>query len=115
MSGPSRSIDPPAHRRIHPEAEGDIVNCESVPGQMGSLSVSSYSPHSMRAIHYVPLGPPMSPWGPPLGDENFLALLEQNLGRILRRQKPGPKNVRASEMSMLSPEAPGSLLTGAIA
>src|SRR5271165_1039304 len=39
-------------------AEGDIVNCESVPGKMGSLSVSSYSPHSMRAIHYVPLRPP---------------------------------------------------------
>ena len=29
--------------------------------------------------------------GRPLGDENFLALLERNLGRILRRQKPGPK------------------------
>ena len=38
-------------------AEGDIVNCESVLGKMGRLSVSSYSPHSMRAIHYVPLGP----------------------------------------------------------
>ena len=34
--------------------------------------------------------------GRPLGDENFLALLEQNLGRILRRQKPGPKDVQAS-------------------
>ncbi len=33
--------------------------------------------------------------GRPLGDENFLALLEQNLGRILRRQKPGPKDVKA--------------------
>jgi len=33
--------------------------------------------------------------GRPLGDKNFLALLEQNLGRILRRQKPGPKNVQA--------------------
>jgi putative transposase len=33
--------------------------------------------------------------GRPLGDENFLALLEQNLGWILRRQKPGPKNVQA--------------------
>ncbi len=33
--------------------------------------------------------------GWPLGDENFLALLEQNLGRTLRRQKPGPKNVQA--------------------
>ena len=27
----------------------------------------------------------------PLGDEEFLATLEENLGRILRRQKPGPK------------------------
>jgi putative transposase len=29
--------------------------------------------------------------GRPLGEEEFLATLEQNLGRILRRQKPGPK------------------------
>jgi putative transposase len=29
--------------------------------------------------------------GRPLGDEEFLAKLEQNLGRILKRQKPGPK------------------------
>jgi putative transposase len=29
--------------------------------------------------------------GRPLGDEAFLAALEQDLGRILRRQKPGPK------------------------
>ena len=29
--------------------------------------------------------------GRPLGDEAFLATLEEDLGRILRRQKPGPK------------------------
>ena len=29
--------------------------------------------------------------GRPLGDEEFLATLEKDLGRILRRQKPGPK------------------------
>jgi putative transposase len=29
--------------------------------------------------------------GRPLGEEAFLATLEQDLGRILRRQKPGPK------------------------
>jgi hypothetical protein len=29
-------------------------HCESVLGQIGSLYVSSRSPHSMRAIHYVP-------------------------------------------------------------
>jgi putative transposase len=29
--------------------------------------------------------------GRPLGGEAFLASLEQSLGRILRRQKPGPK------------------------
>jgi putative transposase len=33
--------------------------------------------------------------GRPLGDESFLAQLEKKLGRILRRQKPGPKNVQA--------------------
>jgi putative transposase len=32
--------------------------------------------------------------GRPLGDEAFLTSLEQNLGRILRRQKPGPKGRR---------------------
>ncbi len=34
------------------------MNCESVPGKTGSLSVSSYSSHSMMAIHCVPLRPP---------------------------------------------------------
>jgi putative transposase len=29
--------------------------------------------------------------GRPLGEEAFLATLEEDLGRILRRQKPGPK------------------------
>jgi putative transposase len=29
--------------------------------------------------------------GRPLGDEEFLATLEKDLGRILKRQKPGPK------------------------
>jgi putative transposase len=29
--------------------------------------------------------------GRPLGEEEFLATLEQKLGRVLRRQKPGPK------------------------
>jgi putative transposase len=32
--------------------------------------------------------------GRPLGDEEFLASLEKDLGRILRRQKPGPKTSR---------------------
>jgi putative transposase len=34
--------------------------------------------------------------GRPLGGEEFLATLEQNLGRILRRQKPGPKRTPQS-------------------
>ncbi len=51
--------------------KGDIVNSESVPGKTGSLSVSSYSPHSMMAIHYVPLWlnslcPPVAPPCPPV-------------------------------------------------
>ena len=29
--------------------------------------------------------------GRPIGDEEFLATLEENLGRILKKQKPGPK------------------------
>jgi hypothetical protein len=49
-----------AHVLVEPRgAEGDIVNCDSDPGKLGSLSVSSYSPYSMRTIHYVPLGPPV--------------------------------------------------------
>ena len=32
----------------------------------------------------------------PLGDEGFLASLEQKLGRILRRQKPEPKGQHPS-------------------
>jgi putative transposase len=34
--------------------------------------------------------------GRPLGDEAFLATLEKYLGRILRRQKPGPKEKATS-------------------
>ena len=30
--------------------------------------------------------------GRPIGDEDFLATLEENLGRILKKKKPGPKN-----------------------
>jgi len=45
------------------ELKGDRGgNCESDPGKLGSLSVSFYSPYFMRAIHYVPLGPPA--WQP---------------------------------------------------
>ena len=40
---------------------GDIVNCQSAPSKTGSLSVSSYSSHSMMAVHYVLLSPSMSP------------------------------------------------------
>ena len=63
----------PAAMRGQAETEGDIVNCESVLGQIGSLYVSSYSPHSMRAIHDVPLGhAPLCPLGPrPSGLERF--------------------------------------------
>jgi putative transposase len=32
--------------------------------------------------------------GRPLGDEEFLSTLAKDLGRILRRQKPGPKPSR---------------------
>jgi len=34
--------------------------------------------------------------GRPLGDEAFLASLEQDLGPILRRQKPGPNGKHSS-------------------
>ena len=34
------------------------MNCESVPGQMGSLSESSLFPHSVKANPYIPLGTP---------------------------------------------------------
>ncbi len=29
--------------------------------------------------------------GRPLGGDNFLSLLEEKIGRILKKQKPGPK------------------------
>jgi putative transposase len=35
--------------------------------------------------------------GRPLGDEDFLRLLERRLGRILRRQKRGPRSCRRGE------------------
>ena len=39
--------------------------------------------------------------GRPLGEEAFLATLEQDLGRILRRQKPGPKRRPQSQVGHL--------------
>ena len=38
--------------------------------------------------------------GRPLGEEAFLASLEQDLGRILRRQKPGPKKRRRARSGL---------------
>ena len=43
-----------------------------------------------------------------LGDENVLALLEQNRGRILRRQKPGPKNVQERSICCPRIQSPAS-------
>ena len=45
--------------------------------------------------------------GRPLGDDEFLETLEENLGRILKRQKPGPKprRRRASRRHAPAPEA----------
>ena len=57
------------------ETEGDIVNYENGPGKLGSLSASSYSPYSTRAIHYVPWGPLYS----------LALLVESLLERELRR------------------------------
>ena len=34
--------------------------------------------------------------GRPLGDDDFLVQVEQNLGRVLRRRKPGPKTKRVA-------------------
>jgi putative transposase len=46
-----------------------------------------------------------------LGDEDFLKQLEKNLGRVLRRQKPGPKRHPTQKLCMMSPElyVPGTL------
>jgi hypothetical protein len=41
--------------------------------------------------------------GRPLGDEEFLAMLEQHLGRILRRHKPGPKARRRRNPNQQNP------------
>ncbi len=40
--------------------------------------------------------------GRPLGDDEFVASLEENLGRILRRQKPGPKPGHATRRTRKS-------------
>ena len=46
--------------------------------------------------------------GCPLGDEAFSASLEKNLGRTVRRQKPGPKG-KQRELSK-GPTAPGGTI-----
>jgi len=55
---------------MNKETEGEIVNCESGPGKLGSLSVSSYSPYSMRQFTMSLWGPlyafiPPAPWEAP--------------------------------------------------
>ena len=46
--------------------------------------------------------------GRPLGSESFVAGIEKVLSRILRRQKPGPKQDDNNNVSMVSPEfSPG--------
>jgi len=47
-------------------------------------------PYLLTAARYVELNPVRA------GLIEFLATLEQNLGRILRRQKPGPKRTLPS-------------------
>jgi hypothetical protein len=41
-----------------------------------------------------------------LGDQPFQKRLEPELGRVLRRQKPGPKKASQRSLRMLSPELP---------
>ena len=41
--------------------------------------------------------------GRPLGSPEFLALIEDRLGRFLRKRKPGPKHVVKGELSIVSP------------
>ena len=50
--------------------------------------------------------------GRPLGEKAFLATLEQKLGRILRRQKPGPK--RRSPREVWYPRTAAPLWTDRI-
>ena len=67
-------LDHPDAQGIHcelAETEGDIVNCESVPGKTGSLSVSPYSSHSMMAIHYVLASGKLWEGGRDLNSETF--------------------------------------------
>ena len=41
-----------------------------------------------------------------LGDEDFQKRLEKILGRILRRQTPGPQRASTRDLCMASPEVP---------
>ena len=41
--------------------------------------------------------------GRPLGSEGFIERLENRLGRLLRKRKPGPRPGRKSELSKMSP------------
>jgi hypothetical protein len=58
--------------------------------------------------------------GRPLGDEALLASLEQSLGRILRRQKPGPKvghkieEINLRDSSRRASPAPGQCVTASL-
>jgi putative transposase len=43
--------------------------------------------------------------GRPLGDDTFLTSLEKKLGRILKRQKPGPKGKAKRSIENSSPRS----------
>jgi hypothetical protein len=100
------------------------VNRESVPGKTGSLSVSSYSSHSMMAIHYVPperipavmlsAGEGLLPAVSPLGDVMSHTKSNETRqsghdGRLSTAGRPVKK------LSMVSPELIGASTSGVAA
>ena len=46
-----------------------------------------------------------------MGDDNLQKRPEKNLGRVLRRQKPGPRKVSKQWLCIMSPHLPGSWKT----
>ena len=90
VQAPSHYSNAAAHLRGRDDALVQVTPLLEMAPNWRRLLTSAIKDEELKALRAA-----HERTGRPLGDENLLTLLEQNPGRILRRQKPGPKNVQA--------------------
>ncbi len=78
-----------AHLAGHDDALAEVSPLLAMASDWRRLLCSAVGEEELRALRR------RERTGRPLGDEEFMVRLEQHLGRVLRRQKPGRKSKRA--------------------